>query len=85
MLWWARQDSNLRPRDYESPALPLRHKPISCDILFNCQIALDRATFLSKNDTQSFFFGRVPQAHRLLSTFKITFTKFSVNTFVKKA
>ena len=55
MLWWARQDSNLRPRDYESPALPLRHKPISCDILFNCQIALDRATFLSKNDTQSFF------------------------------
>lgn len=38
--WWARQDSNLRPRDYESPALPLRHKPISCDILFNCQFAL---------------------------------------------
>ena len=21
MGWWARQDSNLRPRDYESPAL----------------------------------------------------------------
>ena len=25
--WWARQDSNLRPKDYESSALPLRHKP----------------------------------------------------------
>src|SRR5436305_7303784 len=25
--WWAQQDSNLRPTDYESAALPLRHGP----------------------------------------------------------
>jgi hypothetical protein len=25
---WARQDSNLGPRDYESPALPLSYRPI---------------------------------------------------------
>ena len=31
---WARQDSNLRPRDYESPALPLRHKPTLFSLLF---------------------------------------------------
>src|SRR5215510_5108093 len=24
---WARQDSNLGPRDYESPALPLSYRP----------------------------------------------------------
>ncbi len=24
---WARQGSNLRPRDYESPALPLSYEP----------------------------------------------------------
>jgi len=27
--WWAQQDSNLRPTDYESAALPLRHGPSS--------------------------------------------------------
>ena len=37
---WARQDSNLRPRDYESPALPLRHKPISCCLLSAVPLAL---------------------------------------------
>ena len=26
-MWWAQQDSNLRPKDYESSALPLRHGP----------------------------------------------------------
>ena len=26
-MWWAQQDSNLRPADYESVALPLRHGP----------------------------------------------------------
>src|SRR5690242_610347 len=26
--WWAQQDSNLRPADYESVALPLRHGPV---------------------------------------------------------
>ena len=25
--WWDQRDSNPRPRDYESPALPLRHSP----------------------------------------------------------
>ncbi len=24
---WAQQDSNLQPRDYESPALPLSYRP----------------------------------------------------------
>ena len=26
-LWWAQQDSNLQPRDYESPAPPLSYRP----------------------------------------------------------
>src|SRR5207248_2496847 len=26
-IWWARRDSNPRPRDYESPALPLSYRP----------------------------------------------------------
>lgn len=30
---WARRDSNPRPRDYESPALPLRHSPTT--VIFN--------------------------------------------------
>jgi hypothetical protein len=27
-MWWARQDSNLQPRDYESPAPPLSYGPL---------------------------------------------------------
>ena len=27
-VWWARQDSNLQPRDYESPAPPLSYGPV---------------------------------------------------------
>ncbi len=27
--WWARRDSNPRPRDYESPALPLSYRPFN--------------------------------------------------------
>ena len=30
--WWARQDSNLGPRDYESPALPLSYGP-ACGVI----------------------------------------------------
>ena len=26
---WARRDSNPRPKDYESSALPLRHRPVT--------------------------------------------------------
>ena len=26
-IYWAQQDSNLQPRDYESPALPLSYRP----------------------------------------------------------
>ena len=26
---WDQRDSNPRPRDYESPALPLRHSPVA--------------------------------------------------------
>jgi hypothetical protein len=33
--WWAQQDSNLRPADYESVALPLRHGPASGRIIPN--------------------------------------------------
>src|SRR5204862_5379876 len=28
-FWWARQDSNLQPSDYEPPALPLSYRPHS--------------------------------------------------------
>src|SRR5271165_352911 len=31
MDWWARRDSNPRPRDYESPALPLSYRPTIFD------------------------------------------------------
>ena len=31
---WARRDSNPRPKDYESSALPLRHRPVAI-IIFN--------------------------------------------------
>lgn len=31
---WDQRDSNPRPRDYESPALPLRHRPVTT-YLFN--------------------------------------------------
>ena len=31
--WWAQQDSNLRPADYESVALPLRHGPCFASII----------------------------------------------------
>jgi hypothetical protein len=34
-IWWAQQDSNLRPADYESVALPLRHGPASGRIIPN--------------------------------------------------
>ena len=30
---WDQRDSNPRPRDYESPALPLRHSPVA--VIFN--------------------------------------------------
>ena len=33
---WARRDSNPRPKDYESSALPLRHRPVTT-FLFNFQ------------------------------------------------
>lgn len=34
VLKWARLDSNQRPKDYESSALPLRHKPMAFIIQF---------------------------------------------------
>ena len=65
---WARRDSNPRPKDYESSALPLRHRPLLKYgvFLFSC-FALpvscaSGATYLSKNLTFSqLFLGRVPQ------------------------
>ena len=32
---WDQRDSNPRPRDYESPALPLRHSPNSRDLIYH--------------------------------------------------
>ena len=32
---WARRDSNPRPKDYESSALPLRHRPVAIIIKFS--------------------------------------------------
>ena len=31
---WARRDSNPRPKDYESSALPLRHRPVTTFMYF---------------------------------------------------
>ena len=33
---WARRDSNPRPKDYESSALPLRHRPVAFLLSFQC-------------------------------------------------
>lgn len=33
-LIWARRDSNPRPKDYESSALPLRHRPVALQNLY---------------------------------------------------
>ena len=56
----ARRDSNPRPRDYESPALPLRHRPVA--IVYSI-VTLGCASFLSSKVTFSHFvLGRVPQA-----------------------
>ena len=72
-VFWARRDSNPRPKDYESSALPLRHRPVTT---FFIQLFLSwacgsanlaslsvRFTFLSSNLTFSqLLVGRVPQA-----------------------
>jgi hypothetical protein len=34
-LIWARRDSNPRPKDYESSALPLRHRPVATFRLYS--------------------------------------------------
>ena len=41
LLIWARRDSNPRPKDYESSALPLRHRPVTTfNILFSICLGL---------------------------------------------
>jgi hypothetical protein len=47
-LKWARQDSNLGPRDYESPALPLSYRPIYPINLVNPRYRSNRAAFLAE-------------------------------------
>ena len=52
--WWARQDSNLRPRDYESPALTteLRAQKAYKQELYGCSefiFSLSFLTLLSDN------------------------------------
>ena len=68
---WARRDSNPRPKDYESSALPLRHRPVTSFVylIFTCHclcLAVASATFLSSKDTQSFSSA---ECHRPVTTF----------------
>ena len=72
LLIWARRDSNPRPKDYESSALPLRHRPVAKNINLSFALCLCLALagcfapalpFLSQNLTFSqLLLGRVPQA-----------------------
>ncbi len=96
---WARRDSNPRPRDYESPALPLRHRPVTTKVIFNFQkswacatastaIAV-RATYLSSNVTLSHLLvGRVPQARddkRLFSFQKVQGLRYRLHCYAVRA
>ena len=65
---WARRDSNPRPKDYESSALPLRHRPVALksylivNHIYGLRLATATLPSLSKNDTQSFFSAECQQA-----------------------
>ena len=64
---WARRDSNPRPKDYESSALPLRHRPVTTFVIqFSTGSALACATFLSSEDYQS---SSSAECHRPVTTF----------------
>src|SRR5574344_1611089 len=73
---WARLGSNQRPKDYESSALPLRHKPLlNCQISFSSVAVVACTVFLSKNDTQSFFSA---ECHKPLLNCQISFLSVAV-------
>ena len=63
---WDQRDSNPRPRDYESPALPLRHSPMRYSIKFSLWLAVAcphfvRMRYLPLLGRYSIFLvGRVP-------------------------
>ena len=41
LIWWARQDSNLRPIGYEPTALPLSYEPLKQDIILYCNLVVN--------------------------------------------
>ena len=43
---WDQRDSNPRPRDYESPALPLRHRPVTTLLKYHQQNAWSSKSLL---------------------------------------
>ena len=85
---WARRDSNPRPKDYESSALPLRHRPLLKYgvLLLSCFVmpvpCVSDTTYLSKNLTFShLFLGRVPQAiidNSIYSIYQVNIKKSTV-------
>ena len=50
-VFWARRDSNPRPKDYESSALPLRHRPVTTfySVVFCLRLAIALTSHLSYN------------------------------------
>ena len=58
---WDRRDSNPRPRDYESPALPLRHSPRLFNFFTFYRGGGSLLPSLSKMIINHFL-GRVPQS-----------------------
>ena len=50
---WARLDSNQRPKDYESSALPLRHKPILVYLIVALALPTSHKTILNRFVRQS--------------------------------
>ena len=64
-LIWARRDSNPRPKDYESSALPLRHRPVAIVILLSCfrRCVSGKTPFPALPTSPRKIIGRVPQAH----------------------
>lgn len=66
--WYARQDSNLQPRDYESPAPPLSYRRVSLDAQ---EILADNPSIEENSQSGRYFNGRMVHAKR--SRIKYTF------------
>ena len=72
MKKWARRDSNPRPKDYESSALPLRHRPVTTfySIFNGLSVSVRYLPLLGR--LSIFLVGRVPQARDNFSISKVT-------------